>query len=167
MFLKKSQIRHVINSPDLNFTRIIEHFVMHFNLKKLKILCFLLIAFTMKVSAPSISSLTVLVPEPVQPYKQLAFAVGMVETKGDTLAFNPVEAAAGIFQIRPIRLIDYNKRTGSSIARKDLFNHETSEKIFMFYADEIGPYNLELIAKRWNGSGRLTTYYWNRIKHFL
>lgn len=140
---------------------------MHFNLKKIRILCFILIAFSLKVSAPSIRSWSVLVPEPVRPYKQLAFAVGMVETKNDTMAFNPLEAAAGIFQIRPIRLIDYNKRTGSTIARKDLFDYETSEKIFMYYAEVVGPYNLELIARKWNGSGHLTTNYWNRIKRFL
>ena len=140
---------------------------MRINLKKLKILCFILIAFSLKVSAPSIRSWSVLLPDPIQPYRQLAFAIGMVETKGDTMAFNPLEAAAGIFQIRPIRLIDYNKRTGSSVARTDLFNYDISEKIFMFYAEEIGPYNLELIAKRWNGSGRLTINYWNRIKRFL
>ncbi len=140
---------------------------MHFNLKKIRILCFILITFSLKVSAPCIRSWSVLVPEPVRPYKQLAFAVGMVETKNDNMAFNPREAAAGIFQIRPIRLIDYNKRTGSTVARKDLFDYETSEKIFMYYAEVIGPYNLELIARKWNGSGHLTTNYWNRIKRFL
>jgi hypothetical protein len=140
---------------------------MHFNLKKIRILCFILITFSLKVSAPSIRSWSVLVPDPVQPYKQLAFAVGMVETKNDTMAFNPLEAAAGIFQIRPIRLIDYNRRTGSTVARKDLFDYETSEKIFMYYAEELGPYDLELIARKWNGSGHLTTNYWNRIKRFL
>ena len=68
-----------------------------------------------------------------QSYKQLVLAIGMVETKRDTLAYNPVEEAAGYFQIRPIRLLDYNNRTGSNYTMKDLFNYEISEKIFLYY----------------------------------
>jgi hypothetical protein len=97
---------------------------------------------------------------PIEPYKQLAFAVGMVETKCDTLAYNPLEEAVGVFQIRPIKLVEYNKRTGSNYRREDLFNYKTSEKIFLYFADQIGPYNLELIAKKWNGSGHMTINYW-------
>lgn len=111
--------------------------------------------------------MSIYVPGPDEPYKQLIFAVGMVETKSDTLAYNPIEAAAGIFQIRPIRLIDYNKRTGSSFTRKDLFNYETSEKIFLYYAEKAGPYNIEQIARKWNGSGQRTIAYWGRIKKYL
>ena len=138
---------------------------MNCNLKKIKIICFLLFLFSLRVSAPSAISLTVL--EPIEPYKKLAFAVGMIETKGDTLAYNPIERAVGIYQIRPIRLIEYNRRTGSHYSREDLFNYKISEKIFLYFADQIGPYNTEQIARRWNGSGHLTNNYWNRIKHFL
>jgi hypothetical protein len=127
----------------------------------------MLLSFSLQVSAPSMKSLIVFKFDPIEPYKQLAFAVGMVETKGDALAYNPIEKAAGIFQIRPIRLIDFNKRTGSSYSRKDLFNYDISEKIFLYYADQVGPYNLEQIARRWNGSGHLTTNYWRRIKQLL
>jgi hypothetical protein len=151
----------------LHFTRVIELFAMNSNLKKIKIVCFILLSFSIRVSAPSVQSLVIFDLAPIEPYKQLAFAVGMVETKGDTLAYNPLEGAVGFFQIRPIRLIDYNKRTGSSYSRNDLFNYETSEKIFLYFADQIGPYNLEQIAKRWNGSGHLTSNYWNRIKQYL
>ena len=127
----------------------------------------MLLSFSLQVSAPSMKSVTIFKFAPMEPYKQIAFAVGMVETKGDTLAYNPIEEAAGIFQIRPIRLIDFNKRTGSSYSRKDLFDYDISEKIFLYYADQVGPYNFEQIARRWNGSGHLTTNYWDRIKQFL
>jgi|SRR5664280_490440 len=140
---------------------------MHINLKKIKTVCILLLSLSIQLSAPNVKSILVFEPVPVEAYKQLALAIGIVETKCDTLAYNPIENAAGIFQIRPIRLIDYNKRTGSSYTRKDLFNYEISKKIFLYYADQIGPYNLELIAKKWNGSGRLTTNYWHRIKKYL
>jgi hypothetical protein len=127
----------------------------------------MLLSFSLQVSAPNVKSLTVLEISPIEPYKKLAFAIGMVETKCDTLAYNPLEAAAGIFQIRPIRLIDYNQRTGNNYTRKDLFNYKISEKIFMYFADQIGPYNLEQIARKWNGSGHQTINYWVRIKNYL
>ncbi len=140
---------------------------MYINLKKIKTVCILLLSVSIQLSAPSVKSILVFKPVPVEPYKKLALAIGIVETKCDTLAYNPLENAAGIFQIRPIRLIDYNSRTRSSYSRKDLFKYEISEKIFMYYADQIGPYNLELIAKKWNGSGHQTSNYWNRIKRHL
>lgn len=140
---------------------------MNSTLRKLKIVCFILLSFSLRVSAPCWKSLTIYELNPAEPYKRLVFAVGMVETENDTLAYNPVEAAAGIFQIRPVRLIDYNKRTGSNITRKDLFNYETSEKIFLYYAEKAGPYNFEQIARKWNGSGQRTIAYWGRIKQYL
>lgn len=91
----------------------------------------------------------------------------MVETQYDTLAFNPLEGAVGYFQIRPIRLDDYNFRTGSTYTMNDLFNYKISEKIFVYYASEFGPYNFERIAKTWNGSGKSTLQYWEQVKRFL
>jgi hypothetical protein len=140
---------------------------MRRNLKKRVFLTFLLLSFLFRVSAPSWKSVTIFDFPPIEPYKQLVLAIGIVETKRDTLAYNPFEEAAGYFQIRPIRLQDYNKRTGSSYTMKDLFNYEISEKIFLYFADRIGPYDFEQIARRWNGSGQLTIDYWKRIKEYL
>ena len=103
----------------------------------------------------------------MEPYKNLIHAIGMVETQFDTLAYNPLEEAVGYFQIRPIRLEDYNSRTGSTYSRQDLFNYYISEKIFLYYATEIGPYDFERIAKTWNGSGKNTILYWDQVKKFL
>jgi hypothetical protein len=136
-------------------------------LRKLEIICFLLVSFSLKVSAPCWNSITIYESPPVEPYKKIEFAIAMVETRGDTLAYNPFEDAVGIFQIRPIRLIDYNNRTGNNYSSNDLFNFEISEKIFLYYADHNGPYNMEHIARRWNGSGLLTEFYWDRIKEYL
>jgi hypothetical protein len=111
--------------------------------------------------------LTIFDSPPIEPYKQLVLAIGIIETKCNTTAYNSVEEAAGYFQIRPIRLLDYNNRTGSNYTMNDLFNYEISEKIFLFYADQIGPYDFELIARKWNGNGRLTFNYWKRIKEYL
>jgi hypothetical protein len=140
---------------------------MYSNLKKILIIAFILFSFSIQVSAPEWKSMTIIEMAPVEPYRKIAFAIGMVETKGDTLAYNPEEEAAGYFQIRPIRLLDYNRRTGNNFTKQDLFNFETSERIFLYFADLIGPYNLEQIARKWNGSGHQTVNYWDRIKRFL
>ena len=135
-------------------------------LKKIVAITFLM-ALAFKVFAPTSESLIVVRNLPVQPYKNLIHAIGMVETQYDTLAYNPLEEAVGYFQIRPIRLEDYNSRTGSTYTRQDLFNYNISEKIFLYYATEIGPYDFERIAKTWNGSGKNTILYWDQVKKFL
>jgi hypothetical protein len=143
------------------------YFAMPGNLGKILIFSLLLLSVGHRVSAPNRESLVIVASPPVEPYKKLIHAIGMVETMFDTLAYNPVEKAAGYFQIRPIRLEDYNKRTGNKYTMKDLFNYEISEKIFLYYAVQIGPYDQEKIARRWNGSGTRTIHYWNRIKKYL
>ena len=135
-------------------------------LKKITLVTALLL-MSYKALAPNSSSMVIAESHPVKPYARLIHAIGMVETKFDTLAYNPVEQAVGYFQIRPIRLEDYNKRTGSNYKMHDLYNYEISEKIFLYYATRIGPYNFEKISRDWNGSGRKTYYYWNRVKKYL
>lgn len=126
-----------------------------------------LLAIAFRVFAPTSESLVIVRTSPVEPFKSLIHAIGMVETQYDTLAFNPLEEAAGYFQIRPIRLVDYNIRTGNSFSMNDLFNYKISEKIFLYYASVIGPYDFERIAKAWNGSGESTIQYWEQVKRFL
>ncbi len=134
--------------------------------RRISILMVLLL-FSVRLFAPSSVCLVIEHRTPVNPYKQLINAIGKVETNYDTLAYNPVEQAAGFFQIRPIRLEDYNKRTGSRYKMKDLFNYEISEKIFLYYAAMTDPHDLEKIARKWNGSGAKTIEYWKRVKKQL
>ena len=135
-------------------------------MKKLFLIVFMML-FSIRVIAPLPNSLLIPEPSPIEPYSKLIYAVGMVEGKGDTTAYNELEMAAGYFQIRPIRLQDYNNRTGNRYTMDDMFNYEISEKVFLYFASQIGPYNLEKIAKNWNGSGAKTIEYWERIKEFL
>jgi uncharacterized membrane protein len=137
------------------------------NSGKILLFSILLFSIAFRVSAPSRESLIIVASPSVEPYKKLIYAIGMVETMFDTLAYNPIEKAAGYFQIRPIRLEDYNIRTGCKYTMKDMFNYEISEKIFLYYAVQIGPYDFEKIARGWNGSGSRTLYYWNKIKKYL
>jgi hypothetical protein len=137
------------------------------NFNKIVFFTLLLLSIPHRASSPVMEAFIILNPSPLEPYKKLINAIGFVETMNNTLAYNPLEEATGIFQIRPIRLQDYNNRTGHNYKMKDLFDYEVSEKIFLYFADQIGPYDLEQIARKWNGSGHMTTYYWNRIREFL
>jgi hypothetical protein len=134
--------------------------------KKIIFIAFFL-ALVLRVFAPTQEGIVIKSDPPVEPFRNLVHAIGMVETQYDTLAYNPLEEAVGYFQIRPIRLMDYNIRTGHSYKMNDLFNYKISEKIFLYYASDIGPYDPERIAKAWNGSGESTILYWAQVKKFL
>ncbi len=139
---------------------------MSANIKKIVSITFLL-SFAFRAFAPASGTMIIIDTTPIKPFKKLINAIGMVETRYDTLAYNPDEDAVGYFQIRPIRLLDFNKRTGSSYSMNDLFRYNISERIFLYYASEIGPYNFEWIARNWNGSGKSTILYWNQVKKYL
>jgi hypothetical protein len=119
---------------------------------------------TLKVSAPEAKVLSVFISAPVNPYERLINAIISVESKGDTLAYNALEMATGAMQIRPIRIRDYNRRTGSNYTSNDCFNLRISKEIFLYYAMKIKYPNYELIAREWNGSGRSTLDYWKKVK---
>lgn len=119
--------------------------------------------FTTKVIAPDVRTLVIEESEPVDIYERLMMAILQVESAGDTLAFNPLEDAYGPFQIRPIRLKDYNNRTGNKYTLKDCYTVKVSKEVFLYYARSIGP-DYETIAKRWNGSGKKTIEYWDKVK---
>jgi len=124
-------------------------------------------SYAAKLYAPSSESLVIISSSPVEPFRKLIHAIGMVETRLDTLAYNVEEEATGFFQIRPVRVNDYNIRTGSNFSLKDMYNYQIAEKIFLYYASIIGPSDFERIAKSWNGSGPLTITYWARVKEYL
>lgn len=127
----------------------------------------LLLPFTFDAFAPVTNSVAIIQSHPVEPFKHLIRAIGYVETGFDTLAYNPLEEATGFFQIRPIRLDDYNLRTGSDYVLKDMYDYRIAEKIFLYYASIIGPYDFERIARNWNGSGEMTTIYWQKVSACL
>jgi hypothetical protein len=164
--ISTSNVAVTATNSRINFHSLPYDFIMKNTFKKIVFIAFLL-TFAFKAFAPASESLMVLKTSPFEPYKSLIHAIGMVETQFDTLAYNPLEGAVGYFQIRPIRLEDYNNRTGNVYSMNDLFNYKISEKIFLYYATEIGPYNFERIAKTWNGSGKSTVLYWDQVRKFL
>jgi hypothetical protein len=132
-------------------------------LKGILLTFFLLL--TIKAAAPGLNVAYILASEPIYPYDRLIKAVVQVESKGDTLACNSFEEAFGAFQIRPIRLQDYNERTGNKYKMTDCYNFHISKEIFLFYAKRFP--NDESIARNWNGSGENTVIYWEKVKSYL
>jgi hypothetical protein len=127
----------------------------------------LFFSLNLSASAPGSVSHIIATPAPYNPFKPLLYATGMVETKGNVMAFNQFENAVGIFQIRQVRVDDYNRRTGNKYKLSDMFDYSVSEKVFLFFASDFGPYHFEKIAKAWNGSGPMTESYWRRIQKYL
>jgi hypothetical protein len=130
-------------------------------------LLFIFLLIATKAIAPDLKELAIIKAYPVDLYERLIKAVIEVESNGDTLAFNPVEQAYGIMQIRPIRLLDYNQRTGKKYKMKDCFRPEISREIFLYYARGIGYPDYERISRSWNGSGAKTLEYWDKVKASL
>ena len=131
------------------------------------ILFIFFLAFTTKAVAPDLRIIYIIREKPVEVYSKLINAVVKVESSGDTLAFNVLEEAYGAFQIRPIRLLDYNSRTGKRYLMKDCFSFNVSKEIFLYYASKIGYPDFESIARQWNGSGLMTQEYWQKVKVYL
>jgi hypothetical protein len=130
--------------------------------KRVLIIFFLLLTF--RAAAPGLTVAFIFASEPIDPYDRLIKAVIQVESSGNVLAFNLIEEAIGAFQIRPIRLKDYNQRTGKKYQIEDCYNFEISKEIFLYYATRIGFPDYELIARNWNGSGKTTLDYWKKVK---
>jgi hypothetical protein len=130
-------------------------------LNSMLILCFFL--FELNAAAPRAITTVIFVSEPVEAYTRLINAVVMVESSGDTLAFNLLEEAYGAFQIRPIRLLDYYQRTGKNYKMEDCFNYQISKEIFLYYAVMNGSLDYQSIARNWNGSGKMTLDYWKKV----
>jgi hypothetical protein len=133
--------------------------------KLIFIFSFLLMGF--RVAAPEANSFIIYESQGIGAFTKLLYATAMVETMGNPLAYNEFENAVGIFQIRQVRIDEYNRRTGNKFALSEMYDPKLSEKVFLYFAARYGPYNIEKIAKSWNGSGPMTELYWKRIKEYL
>lgn len=78
-------------------------------------------------------------------------AICWVESRGDALALNTTENAAGIVQIRPIMLADCNRIMGyERWALADRFNPVASCAMFMVYSRYYAPNGTpEIWARNW------------------
>ena len=121
--------------------------------RKLLILCIL---FTCTLAGtPHIDKrFTIEYKPPYSPFKTLSQAVGIVESRGDPMAYNARERAVGIYQIRQGMLTDFNHATGKSYALTDMYEISLSNEVFMWHCMKYHPTDIETIARTWNGGPR-------------
>ena len=120
--------------------------------------------FCTYLTAPPSGSLPVFVAEPAMPYEALIKAVVAVESTNGKYLYNPDENAVGWFQIRQIRVDDYNKRLGTNYVLNDFYDYELSRTMFLYYASGK---SFEVAARNWNGKWSLTENYWKKVKKYL
>ena len=111
--------------------------------------------------APEYRVIYIKVSKATHTYKPLIRAVTWVESKWGVHVWNAKERAVGWFQIRQIRVDDYNKRTKSNYKLTDFYNYNLSEQMFLYYAKGK---TYEQAAKSWNGSGPKTITYWQNVQ---
>ncbi len=126
-----------------------------------------LLLISLRAAAPNIIELCILQNGPINPFDKIIRAVGMVESKCNPQAINETEGAFGYFQIRGIRLLDYNQRTKSHYKLADMLDFNIAKRVFLYYASKIGIENSDKIIRRWNGSGSLTYQYLKKVSVYL
>jgi hypothetical protein len=92
--------------------------------------------------------------EGINPYEHIAYAVAMVESNADDKAYNKKEKAMGRFQVRPIRLKDFNKRTGKHYTLNDMKDPAKAKSVFLYYCFQYHYNDIESISRCWNGGER-------------
>ena len=109
-------------------------------------------------------------PKKITEKEKILRAFIAVESSGDRFAYNKIEKAAGILQIRPIRLDEINRLFGTSYKLEDRFDSIKSVEMFLKFQLHYDPdLNLEEVSKNWQGnpnwkSTKYTAKYYAKIK---
>jgi hypothetical protein len=99
---------------------------------------------------------------------RLIHAIRIVESNMNDFAVGSSQDV-GPLQITPVRLKDFNQKTGKNYSHSDCFNFEVSKEIFLFYASKYGstPDKWEMLARRWNRAYQWQDnkglQYWKRV----
>jgi len=116
---------------------------------------------------PPDTKIFILRHEGYKPFEKIWEAVCFVESTNNPLAYNAAEGATGIVQIRQIKLDEYNQKTGNNYKIEDCFCHEFSKQVFMWHMMSYGVGRWEEGVKRWNGKGRMTEVYLEKVKKVM
>lgn len=134
-----------------------------------------LFAITLNAFSPEYPVFYIGKGEKIEPFEKLWKAICEVESQSDPLAYHFESngcASIGISQIQQSRITDFNERTGLNYLLEDMYSPEKSKTVFLHYADEIGVYNFEKIARCWNARPngmkyKQTKIYWNKVRNQL
>ena len=141
-------------------------------MKRLILLLCIVIYSTQRGLCPPDTTLIIEFKPPVKPFEALSHAVAIVESKNNPNAYNKKENAVGRYQIRQIRIDDFNQKTGKSYQIKEMYDTIKAKEVFMWYAMEIGYQNPEKIIRCWNGGDRRmkkqsTVKYYKKVLKYL
>ena len=128
---------------------------------KKMILLILILGITRILPAPGFAKLIIVEAERINYYDPLIKALTYVEVRDGHDLHNEKENAVGWFQIRQIRVDDYNKRLGTNFVLTDFYDYELSREMFLYYTKGR---SYEKVARSWNGAGPKTLEYWKLIK---
>jgi len=123
------------------------------------IMIILFLAMFQSICAPPLREVVICHPEEINPYIEIMHAVTTIESSNGVNLYNAKEQAFGWFGIRPIRLEDYNKRTGQNITHAQCYDYETGKMIFLFYASQVDYRDIKGICIAWNGVSKENRYY--------
>jgi len=134
---------------------------------------FILIAlFTLPAYSPVKKAMYIPESKALEPYEVIWQATCKVESNFKVDAIGDLhlkDKSYGISQIRKTRLDDYYRQTGIRYSEKDMFDPVKSKKVFLFYAHQFHPSQIEEISRCWNGGERAmskksTIKYWKKVQ---
>lgn len=136
----------------------------------LLLLCFGILPFV--AGSPPANTITIESKPPISPFKTLSYAVSMVESSGDTMAYNAKEQATGLFQVRPIRIRDFNIKTGKSYTINDMYDPDKAKEVFLYYCCQNLYMGQEYNIRAWNGGTNAmkkqsTKEYYKKVLKYL
>jgi len=120
-------------------------------------LAFIICLLPASLTAPPSPTMNIIAPDEIRPYEAVWNAHCSVESNFDTDAIGDLmykEYSYGIVQIRRSRLLDYYLQTGIWYDVEDMFDVEKSKEVWMYYACQCDPWEIERIARLWNGGPR-------------
>lgn len=97
-------------------------------------------------------------------------AIIHVESRGDSMAYNAGEDAAGVLQIRPIMMREVNRLLKENkYTLDDRWSKSKSIEMFNVIKDHTTNPTNERLARNWNGGWngykkKSTLKYWNKVK---
>lgn len=142
---------------------------------KTMLIVILLLFISIIAIAPESNNLVIITDEPLNPYERIWNATCRIESNFNSNAIGDLHLkrkSYGIVQIRKTRLDDYFIRTGIRYTEYDMFDPVISKEVFMFYALQYLPSQIEEISRCWNGGERgmqkkSTIKYYEKIKTIL
>jgi hypothetical protein len=120
-------------------------------------LILILSLFSSSLLAPVRPVLYIERSEAINPYEAIWQATCKVESNFNPLAYHFEKngfASVGIAQVQISRIIDFNARTGLNYTLMDMYIPNKAKVVFMHYAIENNPNDIERICRLWNGGNK-------------